>query len=372
MFVDDVDIQVAAGDGGNGCLSFRREKFVPRGGPNGGDGGRGGSIYIRASAHLNTLVTFNYHPLHRAERGAHGEGSNRSGRAANDLYLEVPVGTMVYAETEGDKTNTLVKLVDLTTVGQIWQAAAGGDGGRGNQHFASSTNRAPRRVETGHPGQIRTLRLQLKLLADVGLVGYPNVGKSTLIARLSAARPRIANYPFTTLTPQLGVVRMDDERSFVLADVPGLVKGAHTGHGLGHQFLSHLERTRVLVHIIDISSLSGRDPVDDFETVRAELEEFSNNSNKPTTDINRSLQLSGKLQLAAANKLDALDEPSRLERLRVHLKACEIPLYAISAVTGEGLSALQEAMWTAISRNVKSDIDSRSRINVSLSQVDKS
>ena len=349
MFVDDVDIQVAAGDGGNGCVSFRREKFVPRGGPDGGDGGRGGSIYFRASSHLNTLVNFKFHPLYRAERGAHGEGANRAGRAGRDLYLEVPAGTVVY-ETRNE---ALVTLADLAEVGQEWLAAGGGRGGRGNQRFATSTNRAPRRVESGHAGQARALRLQLKLLADVGLVGYPNVGKSTLIAHMSAARPKIADYPFTTLTPQLGVVRMDDERSFVLADVPGLIEGAHTGHGLGHRFLSHLERTKVLVHVIDISSASGRDPADDFDTICSELARFPGSPGDDAAAPGESTPLAGKPQMVAVNKIDALDDPDRLTRLRAHIMAQSIPLYLVSAATGEGLHTLKEAMWAALSRSTR-------------------
>ena len=351
MFVDDVDIEIAAGDGGNGCLSFRREKFVPRGGPDGGDGGRGGSVYLRASAHLNTLINFKYHPVYRGERGAHGEGSNRTGRAGRDLYLDVPVGTVVYTKPDSETVephDAPVKLVDLSVIGQVWQAAAGGDGGRGNQRFATATNRAPRRVESGHSGDTCTLRLQLKLLADIGLVGYPNVGKSTLIARLSAARPKIANYPFTTLTPQLGVVRMDDERSFVLADVPGLIEGAYAGHGLGHRFLRHLERTKVLVHIIDISSLTGRDPIEDFETIRAELTKFKGGQGGLETDENDTPHLARKPELVAANKIDALDEPERLKRLQAHLNVLAIPFYAVSAVSGEGLPALREAMWSTL------------------------
>jgi GTP-binding protein len=342
MFVDEVDLHVAAGDGGNGCVSFRREKFVPRGGPDGGDGGRGGSVFLRASSHLNTLVNFRFHPLCRAQRGGHGEGANRAGHAGRDLYLDVPLGTVVYTAGDDDHPQPLA---DLAADGQTWLAAKGGRGGRGNQRFASSTNRAPRRSETGQPGETRTLRLQLKLLADVGLVGYPNAGKSTLIARVSAARPKIASYPFTTLSPNLGVVHLDDERSFVVADVPGLIAGAHAGHGLGHRFLSHLERTRVLVHVIDMSSASGRDPVADFDTICTELTRFSGTVIEASTPA---AGLSRKPQLVAANKMDSLDDPERLDRLRRHLAARSVPLYTVSAVTGDGLPPLLDAMWAAV------------------------
>ncbi len=339
MFVDEVDIQVTAGDGGRGCLSFRREKFVPRGGPDGGDGGHGGSVYLVCSPHVNTLVRFRFHPQFQARRGAHGEGSSRTGRAGPDLELEVPIGTVVYAKTD----EGLVELADLAEVEHRVQVARGGRGGRGNERFATSTNRAPRRVDPGEPGEVRQLHLQLKLLADVGLVGFPNVGKSTLIARISAARPKIADYPFTTLTPHLGVVSLSDDRSFVVADVPGLIEGAHVGHGLGHQFLSHLERTRVLVHMIDVSSAPGRDPVEDFATIRHELARFpAETAGAP--DAQAGL-LARKPQIVAANKIDALDDPAQLARLTAHLEAQDIPFYAISAVTGSGVAALLEAVW---------------------------
>ena len=343
MFVDEVDILVAAGDGGNGCVSFRRERHVPRGGPNGGDGGRGGSIILRASPHCNTLVNYRFHPEFRAKRGGHGQGSNRSGRAGPNLVLEVPPGTLVHSRDE----DRLQSLADLVAVGQEVRIAAGGRGGRGNQHFATSTNRAPRRVEPGQPGEARALRLQLKLLADAGLVGYPNVGKSTLVRRLSAARPKVANYPFTTLDPHLGVVRLDDERSFVLADIPGLIEGAHTGHGLGHRFLRHIERTRVLVHVIDVSPASGRDPVADFATIRDELRHFPIEAG--SGDAISDTPLAGRRQLAAANKIDVLGEPDRLASLERRLAADSIPLYPISAITGEGIRPLQEAIWAAVS-----------------------
>ena len=351
MFVDSVDIQVEAGSGGNGCVSFRREKFVPLGGPDGGDGGRGGSVFLRASNDLNTLVNFKYRPIHRAQRGSHGEGSNRTGKSGKDLYLDVPTGTIVFSKHESELPggeNTLLQLVDLSETGQVWQAAAGGLGGRGNQRFSSATNRAPRRFEKGHFGDIFALRLQLKLLADVGLVGYPNVGKSTLTSRLSAARPKIADYPFTTLTPHLGVVRIDDERDFVIADVPGLIEGAHEGQGLGHQFLSHLERTKVLVHMIDVTSATGREPTEDFQMIQVELKEFaSKNSSLKPLDGDSS-PLMEKRQLVVATKIDALDEPRRLEQLRDALKITGLPLYEISAVTGEGLSQLLEGIWAAL------------------------
>ena len=332
MFVDEVDIHVAAGAGGRGCLSFRREKYVPRGGPDGGDGGAGGSVYLAATAHRNTLVDFRFHPEFEAGRGRHGEGSNRSGQRADDLIIEVPVGTLVFERSpEGE----LALLADLSEAGQQVLVAKGGRGGLGNAHFATSTNRAPRKVQPGEPGEVRDLRLQLKLLADVGLVGFPNAGKSTLIARVSAARPKIASYPFTTLTPHLGVVTLSDARSFVIADVPGLIEGAHEGHGLGHQFLRHLERTKVLIHLIDVSGASGREPVDDFDIVRRELALFD-------------ARLASKPQLVAANKLDALDDPGRLDRLKAHVAASGMPFFEISGVAGTGVDRLLEAAWAAV------------------------
>lgn len=342
MFVDQVDIQVQAGDGGNGCVSFRREKFVPRGGPSGGDGGHGGSVYLRASAHRNTLVDYRFHRQFQAPRGAHGEGSSRTGRAGRDLLLDVPLGTLVHEWHD----EQLAPLADLTTAGQQVLVAQGGRGGRGNERFATSTNRAPRRAEPGAAGELRRLRLSLRLLADVGLVGFPNVGKSTLIARLSAARPKIADYPFTTLTPHLGVVRLDEDRSFVLADVPGLIAGAHEGHGVGLRFLSHLERTRVLVHVIDVSSASGRDPVEDFEIVCRELASYA--GTLPDADTPGAQALGARPQVVAANKIDALDDAARLDRLRGWLEPRSIALHPISAATGAGLGQLREAVWQAL------------------------
>ena len=343
MFVDQVDIQVKAGDGGRGCVSFRREKFVPRGGPDGGDGGRGGSVHLRASIHRNTLVDYRFHRQFRARRGAHGEGSSRAGRAAADLTLDVPVGTIVYRLEDEQR----VPLADLAAPDSRVLVARGGRGGRGNERFRTSTNRAPRRADPGEDGQECRLRLSLKLLADVGLVGLPNVGKSTLISHLSAARPKIADYPFTTLSPHLGVVRLDDERSFVLADVPGLIEGAHDGHGLGLRFLSHLERTKILVHVIDVSSATGRDPMEDFEVVCSELASYAGAASDPTPAGN--VQLAAKPRIVAANKIDALDDPARLAALQRSLATRSIAMYPISAVTGEGLGALQEAVWQQLS-----------------------
>jgi len=331
MFVDEVDIHVVAGDGGNGCLAFRREKFVPRGGPSGGDGGPGGSIFVIASAHTNTLINYRFHPEFDAGRGQHGMGSNCTGKAGGDLELAVPLGTLVYEKTE-DPEQPWKLLADLAHEGERVLVARGGHGGRGNARFASSTNRAPRRVEPGGPGEEKNLRLEMKLLADVGLVGYPNAGKSTLISRISAARPKIADYPFTTLTPNLGVVGLSGDRSFAVADVPGLIEGAHRGLGLGHQFLRHLERTKVLVHLVDMTSETGRDPVADLDTLRTELELY-----QPA--------LAAKPQLVAANKMDAVDDESRVNRLETRAAELGLPFFRISAATGNGLAPLLEAMW---------------------------
>ncbi|HEV3057058.1 MAG TPA: GTPase ObgE [Vicinamibacterales bacterium] len=333
MFVDEVDVHVEAGHGGRGCLAFRREIRVPRGGPSGGDGGHGGSVFVVASPHINTLINFRFHPEFSADRGRHGEGSNRTGQTGDDLELAVPIGTLVYEKT-GDPDQPARLLADLAEPGQRVLVAKGGRGGLGNAHFASSTNRAPRKVQPGEPGEIKDLRLELKLLADVGLVGFPNAGKSTLIARISAARPKIADYPFTTLTPNLGVVGLSDDRSFVVADVPGLIEGAHRGQGLGHQFLRHLERTKVLVHLVDVSGVSGRNPVDDLDTVRQELALF-----RP--------DLAAKPQLVAANKLDAVgpDGEPAIRALEKRAKTLELPFFRISGATGMGVPALLEAMW---------------------------
>ena len=339
MFVDEVDIHVEAGHGGRGCLAFRREKFVPRGGPSGGDGGHGGSVYFVASPHINTLINYRYHPKSDAEPGEHGMGSNCTGSAGKHLELAVPIGTLVY-EKNVDPENPeppYTLLADLSAEGQRVLVAKGGRGGMGNARFATATNRAPRKVQPGEEGEIKDLRLELKLLADVGLVGFPNAGKSTMIARISAARPKIADYPFTTLIPNLGVVRISEDRSFVVADVPGLIEGAHRGLGLGHQFLRHLERTKLLVHLIDMSGGTGRNPVEDLDTVRKELELFA-----PT--------LAAKPQIVVANKMDAFD-PSNEEALKAlekRAKKLKLPFLRVSGVSGQGVPELLEAMWRGL------------------------
>jgi GTP-binding protein len=358
LFVDEVDIHVEAGAGGRGCLAFRREKFVPRGGPSGGDGGHGGSVYVVASPHINTLINFRFHPLFDAERGEHGMGSNCSGAAGKDLDLAVPIGTLVYEKIaagadpdhlehagsseslehpESPRNPAYKLLADLSHEGQRVLVAKGGRGGMGNARFATATNRAPRKVQPGEPGEVKDLRLELKLLADVGLVGFPNAGKSTMIARISAARPKIADYPFTTLVPNLGVVKISADRSFVVADVPGLIEGAHRGQGLGHQFLRHLERTQVLVHLVDMSGATGRSPVADLDTVRRELELFA-----PT--------LAAKPQIVVANKMDAVDpgDDSAVAALEERAKALGLPFLRVSGVSGQGVPDLLEAMWRGL------------------------
>ena len=325
MFIDEARILVKAGDGGNGCLAFRREKFVPRGGPSGGDGGRGGDVTLVSTEHQNTLLQFRFNPEHKAERGRHGEGSQRTGAEGRSLDVQVPVGTVVYDESTGER------LYDFTQPGERFTVARGGKGGKGNARFATSTHQAPTEHEPGFPGEEKRLRLELKLLADVGLVGFPNAGKSTLISRISAARPKIADYPFTTLEPNLGVVQFDDLRSFVVADIPGLIEGAHLGHGLGIQFLRHIERTRLLAHLVDLSDSSGRDPVQDFETVMQELASFSDDLVK-------------KPMILVATKMDVAQDPDRLARLRKLAAERDLPCFEISSVTGQGIDALKFAM----------------------------
>ncbi len=321
MFLDRVKIRVKAGDGGNGVTAFRREKFVPRGGPSGGDGGVGGSVWMESTDGLNTLLHLRYNPEHKAERGRHGEGSNRSGKDGADAIVKVPVGTQVY---DADSNELLF---DFTEPGQRYRAAKGGKGGWGNAHFATPTKQAPKYHYDGRPGEEKELQLELKLIADVGLVGYPNAGKSTLISVISAAKPKIADYPFTTLEPNLGVVDMGDFRTFVVADIPGLIEGASDGAGLGHRFLRHVERTKLILHLVDVSSLSGRDPVLDYEVINSEL-------------ANYDADLAARPQIVVATKIDALDDPERLDNLRTRAKKDRKPFFEISSVTNRGLKEL--------------------------------
>jgi GTPase len=347
MFVDEAKIAVKAGDGGNGCVAFRREKYVPRGGPSGGDGGRGGSVYLEANPNDNTLLRYRYNREFKADRGRHGEGSNCTGVSGEDMILKVPVGTLVY-DSDGSEL-----LADLKKPGQRVLVAQGGKGGRGNQHFAKPWHQAPREKEEGEPGEERHLRLELKLLADVGLVGFPNAGKSTLISVISAARPKIANYPFTTLEPNLGVVNADGGtgghgtelgRTFVVADLPGLIEGASEGAGLGIRFLRHVERTRLLVHLIDTSDTAEMDPIKAFEIIEGELSAFSE-------------ALTKKPRIVVATKLDATTDHAKLEELREFCKARGLEFDAISAPTGEGVKDLVRGMADALDKIPKEEFD---------------
>src|SRR5271163_1568895 len=328
MFIDEARIRIKAGDGGNGAMAFRREKFVPRGGPSGGDGGHGGDILMSSSLSHNTLVHFRFNPEHKSERGGHGLGSNCSGQAGESTTLKVPVGTLLY----DDQTGELIH--DFAHPDETIVIAKGGRGGRGNQHFATSTHQAPREHELGRAGEERNYRLELKLLADAGLVGYPNVGKSTLISRLSAAKPKIADYAFTTLEPNLGVVQVGEyphTESFTVADLPGLIEGAHLGAGLGIQFLKHIERTSVIVHLVDVSASSDRtDPVDDFKVITEELKSFD-----PA--------LAARPTILVAAKADVAN-PAKLKKLAAMAKRRKLPFFAISAVTGEGIEPLKFAI----------------------------
>ncbi|MBZ5703313.1 MAG: GTPase ObgE [Acidobacteriia bacterium] len=337
MFVDEAKIYIKAGDGGDGCVAFRREKYVPRGGPSGGDGGHGGSIYVEADPNDNTLLRYRYNREFKAERGRHGEGSNCSGPSGADMILKVPVGTLIFDEPSGET------LADLAAPGQRFLVARGGRGGRGNQHFAKPWHQAPREAEDGEKGEERHLRLELKLLADVGLVGFPNAGKSTLISVISAARPKIASYPFTTLEPNLGVVNADRGvgkevgRTFVVADLPGLIEGAHLGAGLGIRFLRHVERTRLLVHLIDTSDATEQDPVQAFEIICGELQAFSES-------------LAAKPMIVVATKGDATTDSTRREQLREFCRARGLEFHAISAAAGEGVRELVRAIADALDK----------------------
>jgi GTP-binding protein len=329
MFVDEAKIWVKAGDGGNGCVSFRREKFIPKGGPDGGDGGRGGSVYFEAVENLDTLLDFSGKHHWRAGNGQQGSGSNKYGADGEDLVIKVPPGTLVHDE------DFQLLLKDLDKVGVKVRVCLGGRGGRGNKAFATATNQAPRRAEPGKEGQERNIRLELKLIADVGLVGLPNAGKSTLISRCSAARPKIADYPFTTLEPVLGIVELSDFRRFVMADIPGLIEGAHEGAGLGFEFLKHIERTRTIVHLFDIMPVDGSDPVGNYEAIRNELERYSK-------------ALAKKAEVVVANKIDLDPDGEVVAELSGKLNKA---VCAISAVTGEGIKQLCELLWQLVREN---------------------
>lgn len=326
MWVDEVTIEIEAGRGGDGVSSFRREKFVPRGGPDGGNGGDGGSIWLEARAEQNTLAGYRYRPHYRGDRGRNGEGANRTGRSGEDLVLAVPPGTLVFDERTGER------LGDLTKSGERVLVARGGRGGRGNASFATATNRAPRRHEAGGLGQERKLRLELRLLADAGLVGFPNAGKSTFVSRVSSARPKIADYPFTTLVPHLGVVDVSDDASFIIADVPGLIPGASEGAGLGDRFLRHLSRTAGLVYFIDVSEASAREPASDLEALRREIRAYraydANGANGESMEE--------KPAVVIANKIDALTDRGRLLSLESAAREMGVPFFAVSSATGEG------------------------------------
>jgi GTP-binding protein len=332
LFVDQVTVTLKAGRGGDGCVSFRREARVPKGGPDGGHGGDGGSITLTADENVSSLAYFRFYPIIKAKNGAPGEGGNRHGKRGAEVDLTVPVGTVVREAESG------VVLADLAVHGQAYVAARGGRGGRGNASYATATHQTPREWQPGRPGEEKVLVLELKLIADVGLVGFPNAGKSTLISVISAARPLIADYPFTTLTPNLGVVDIGEYRSFIVADIPGLIEGAHLGQGLGIRFLRHIERTKLLVHLVDVSPYTGRDPLEDYRIIMTELEAFSQ-------------EVASRPQVLAANKVDTLGEDkSRLVRLRRLAARKKIPFFAISALKREGLKPLVAAVARALER----------------------
>lgn len=335
-FVDEVTIRVRAGDGGDGCVAFRREKYVPRGGPSGGDGGDGGSVILCADPGLSTLLDLSYPQTLRAGRGEHGRGKDQYGARGADLVLRVPQGTLVFDTETGEQ------LADLAAPGQTAVVAKGGRGGRGNRHFATPTRRAPRRADPGGSGEERTLRLELRVLADVGLLGMPNVGKSTLIRAVSAARPRVADYPFTTLVPHLGVVRLDDETSFVIADVPGLVPGAHRGGGLGARFLRHLSRTAILLHLVDVSGIEGRDALADYDALRHEL-------------VLADPELAAKPELVVASKADLAETRANLETARRRFAERGLVLHAVSGATGAGTRDLMRDVARLLASRQEAD-----------------
>lgn len=330
-FIDEANIHVKAGDGGRGCVSFRREKYVPKGGPDGGNGGRGGDVIFAADPRLSSLLDFRYRREYSAERGGHGMGSLCSGKDGMDLMIKVPVGTVIKDAETGET------LVDMTEGGQEYLCCKSGRGGKGNAHFATSTHQTPRFAQPGEPGLERALKLELKLLADVGIIGFPNAGKSTLIAHISAAKPKIADYPFTTLVPNLGVVKFGDFGGFVVADIPGLIEGAHEGKGLGTKFLKHIERTRIFIHLLDLSPLSRRDPVEDYRTVNAELEKFNPD-------------LAKRPQVVALNKVDITGAEEKAEELLQLFSGLGIKVYPVSAATGKGLKDLVNYVGTEVER----------------------
>lgn len=338
MFIDEVTIWLLAGKGGDGCCAFRREKYIPRGGPAGGDGGKGGDLILRSDTNHNTLLHFRFSPEHKATPGRPGEGSNCSGKSSDDMILPVPPGTVVYNAESGER------LYDFSEPGQEYIAAHGGRGGRGNARFATSTDQAPRRADPGEAGENVRVRLELKLLADVGLVGYPNAGKSTLISFLSASRPKIADYPFTTLEPNLGVVRGEDDETFVMADIPGIIEGAHEGHGLGIKFLRHIERTGLLLHMIDVSEFSDRDPVDDYRVIMGELSGHSD-------------EMLDKQMIVVANKIDSCQDPERIERLETFCREEKVPFAKISAATGQGVDDLRRTLARMIRDQKRADAE---------------
>ncbi len=320
-FIDEAKIYIKSGAGGRGCVSFRREKYVPRGGPNGGDGGNGGDVVMITNENMSSLLDHRYRQHYRAKRGEHGKGKDMHGKNADTLYIPVPVGTIVRDFDTGEV------LGDLTEANETLLVAKGGRGGKGNARFATSTNQAPKTAEPGGESQERTLLLELKLLADVGIIGFPNAGKSTLISRISAARPKVADYPFTTLVPNLGVVSYGDGKTFVVADIPGIIEGAHEGAGLGIQFLKHIERTKLLIHLLDLSPVTGRDPVEDYETLNRELKAYSR-------------ELSKKPQIVAPNKIDITESRLKLDEVKKYFDKKRIKIYPISSATGEGLKEL--------------------------------
>jgi GTP-binding protein len=345
MFIDRAKIKIKAGDGGNGVTAFRREKFVPKGGPSGGDGGKGGDVWLEASEGLNTLLHLRYNPEHKAERGRHGEGSNRHGKDGEDIVVQVPVGTQIFDAESGDL------VFDFTEHGQRFLAAKGGKGGWGNQHFATPTRRAPKFHYTGRPGEEKELQLELKLIADVGLVGFPNAGKSTLISVISAAKPKIADYPFTTLEPNLGVVDLGEFKTFVVADIPGLIEGASEGAGLGDRFLRHVERTKLMLHLVDVSSISGRNPLEDYEIINRELANYNQD-------------LAERPQIIVATKIDALDEPERLETLRTRAEKDGKPFLEISSVTNTGTKELVSLVAKHLEEIKRTEIDLNQQFDV--------